>query len=202
MSGRYLALAISSLLLLGLAGCSEDGTPSADDVARFCDAACGKFDTCGTLMGFLTRDECVSRCVSPSDDGEGVEGPTCEVSNSQIDSCLSALDAASCTSINEGELPSACDVCPEDDPGGADAGMSMVSTECAALQICCNALTSTDKASCEAVVNMNRGAVCSASEPLYCAAPDAGAGDAGAQDVGPMDSGAEDAGPADTPVSA
>lgn len=208
MKRRNLARFLSLASILALASCDEDGTVSLDDVNRFCEASCSKYDSCGTLMGFLTRDECVTRCVSPGDDGMGVEGPTCEVSDSQINACLSALESASCDAINGGQFPTECDVCPEDeDAGTSDAGMSMLAAECSALQTCCDSLAGPERGACEAIVGMNRGSVCSAAAPTYCMSADAGTtdtgtADTGAPDTGTMDSGIEDTGTTDSGSSA
>ena len=80
----------------------------------YCGSVCAKFTECG-LPG--SQSACETSCKS-NVTTEGSD--TCDVTESQLDACITAIDDATCTDVENGANLEACNVC---DDGGGDVSL-------------------------------------------------------------------------------
>ncbi|MBI4815641.1 MAG: hypothetical protein HY791_05265 [Deltaproteobacteria bacterium] len=159
------AIALLSLSTL-LSACKSDdtnntnnNTPSASQVERYCSRQCAKLASCNFLIG--TEAACVSDCKSNATTGSS----TCNPPASAVDLCLSKLESATCTELMTA-APAECEsLCPASDGGvGRDATSNADATastpECQELQTCCPTLPGVVQAGCDTVARLDNSGNC------------------------------------------
>ncbi|QQR90387.1 MAG: hypothetical protein IPJ88_01165 [Myxococcales bacterium] len=142
---NYWGLALS---LIALLGCSSDSS-SAANISEYCNSICSKRSECDLLFG-TTKSDCVDECISNSDSDNGGDS-SCNPSQSQVDSCMSAISAADCDTVFTAP-PAECEnLCPDDNNTDAgtpavDSGGTTISTtgDCSAPETCCQSITNPD----------------------------------------------------------
>ena len=124
-------------LLLSLAGCSGgDGSGNGNtpqNRERVCDVSCEKFAECGLLIGGSV-ETCKSDCKMDAQTDDG----SCNPTQSEVNTCISAFEAADCTALAMNGVPE-CELCEDDDGGsmGMDAGPGPSPDVCNELAACC-----------------------------------------------------------------
>ena len=126
---------------------------SEENLIAACKDICVRSIECAAVA--IDQSFCESRCRSGIRDNDS----DCDPTTSQINACVSAVNAASCESLEEGDLPEACDICEEDGGTGGSGGGSGGAT-CEDLGDCCNELPGDAQAPCDMIVNDGNETLC------------------------------------------
>ncbi|MBI2373015.1 MAG: hypothetical protein HYV07_03350 [Deltaproteobacteria bacterium] len=145
-------------LATALSACKSDegSTPSASDINSYCTRQCAKMKSCNFILG--TEEACVTDCKARANSGSGAS--TCNPTASEVDLCLTKLEALTCAQL-ETATPPECDLCPGSTVDGGTKADASVPVACQELSTCCATLPAAAAPTCNGMVASGLGVTCS-----------------------------------------